>query len=67
MYTRVKRWGALPRPGGLQQQPEKLMQALEVVDEAFAEEESAKNELKAAQAAARSGGGHHFVRRRRRQ
>lgn len=62
----MKRWESLPFPGALMDQPEKLMQALEVVDEAFAEERDTDRAIAEARQAALSGGGHHMVTRRRR-
>jgi len=64
LHNRTKRWGALPLPGGLSEQPEKLLRLLELIDEAFAEEHELRKGMDDAAAAARKGG-HHFVRRRR--
>lgn len=41
------------------------MSVLEVIDEAFKEEDEAKRNLDEARKAARTRGGHHIVRRRR--
>lgn len=46
-------------------QPEKLMRALEIVDEAYAEERERERRLEEARRAARASGGHHFVSRKR--
>ena len=62
----MKRWGSLPHPGAILDQPEKLMQALEVVDEAFADERQRDRDIDEARQKALSGGGHHMVSGRRR-
>ena len=60
-YTRVKRWGVLPRSGGLDAQAEKTMRLLETIDEAFASERERKQAFEDAKKKAHDQGGHHFV------